>query len=102
MAASELTRAKLVFQSLKQLAGFSVPVFYAPEWVMEQKRGWRGRDVCGCVVGGELAAEKGHLQATSSECHLLGLVVVLKGPSERLIDSRLDAACHLPALVFAH
>lgn len=64
--------------------------------------GRRGRDVCGCVVGGELAGEKGHLQATSSECHLLGLVVVLKGPLERLIDSRLDAACHIPALVFAH
>lgn len=52
--------------------------------------------------GGELAGEKGHLQATSSECHSLGLVVLLKGPWERLIDSRLDAACHLAALVFAH
>lgn len=25
-----------------------------------------------------------------------------EGPAAALIDSRLDAACHLPALVFAH
>lgn len=38
-----------MFQSLKQLAGFSVPVFYAPEWVMERKRGWRGKEREECV-----------------------------------------------------
>jgi len=32
----------------------------------------------------------------------MGLVVVLKGLRPRLIDSRPNAACHLPALVFAH
>lgn len=77
---SELTRPEPVFQSLKQLAGFSVPVFYAPEWVMERKRGWRGKEREECVVGGELAGEKGHLQATSFEFSLHGPCGCAEGP----------------------
>lgn len=59
MEGSELTRAELVFQSLKQLAGFSVPVFYAPEWVMERKSGRRGkREECVWMYGGGRVSER--------------------------------------------
>lgn len=62
MEGLELTRPKLVFQSLKQLAGFSVPVFYALKWVMERKRGWRGKEREECVRmygGGRVSGREG-------------------------------------------
>lgn len=40
----------------------------------------RRRNVCGCVVGGELAGEKGHLQATSFECNSRGPCGGAEGP----------------------
>lgn len=40
----------------------------------------RGRNVCGCMVGGELAGEKGHLQATSFEFSSLGPCGGAEGP----------------------
>lgn len=42
--------------------------------------GRRGRNVRGCVVGGELAGEKGHLQATSFEFSLHGPCGCAEGP----------------------
>lgn len=75
VAGWELTRAELVFQSLKQLAGFSVPVFYAPEWVMERKRGWRGKEREECVWmcgGGRVSGREGPFASHQLRMSLAG------------------------------
>lgn len=82
---SELTRPEPAFQSLKQLAGFSVPVFHAPKWVREQKGWWRAGEGEECVGGrgrrgAEVRGEKGHLQATSFEFNSHGPCGGAEGP----------------------
>lgn len=83
MAGLELTRAQLVFQSLKQLAGFSVPAFYAPEWVMEQKRGWRGKEREECVWmrgGGRVSRREGPFASHQLRMSLAGPCGGAEGP----------------------
>lgn len=55
--------------------------------------------MCG---GGRFSSREGPFASHQLRMSLAGPRGAAEGPAAALIDSRLDAACHLPALVFAH